>query len=165
MSIPDRLMRKYYELCTDMTPGEISTLFAIDDQVFDKAIYLSKSAPEGIHPRLLKVKLARRIVEDFYSKREAEAAEEEFSRIFQRKEAPENVEEKTIPGGSWMLSRVLVHVMLAPSMAEARRLIEQGGVSVDGERASEASSQLDLQPGRSALIKVGKRRFVRVRGE
>jgi tyrosyl-tRNA synthetase len=97
-----------------MTLGEIDTLFAIDDYVFDSPTDLSKPAPEGNHPRLLKVKLARRIVEDFYSKREAEAAEEEFSRIFQRKEAPENVEERTIPAGSWMLSRVLVHVMLAP---------------------------------------------------
>jgi tyrosyl-tRNA synthetase len=165
MSIPDRLMRSYYELCTDMTLGEVNTLFAIDDYVFDNPTDLTKPAPEGNHPRLLKVKLARRIVEDFYSKREAEAAEEEFSRIFQRKEAPENVEEKTIPAGFWMLSRVLVHVMLAPSMAEARRLIEQGGVSVDGERRTEASSQLNLRPGKTALIKVGKRRFVRVRGE
>jgi tyrosyl-tRNA synthetase len=164
MSIPDRLMRRYYELCTDMTSGEITSHFGMDD-FFDNPTDLSKPAAEGKdHPRLLKVQLAGRIVEDFYSKQEAENAEEQFNRVFQRKEAPENVEEKTVPSGSWMLSRVLVHVMLAPSMAEARRLIEQGGVYIDGERRTEASSQLDLYLGQTVLIKVGKRRFLRLTG-
>jgi tyrosyl-tRNA synthetase len=60
------------------------------------------------------------------------------------------------------LPRLLVELQLAPSMAEARRLIEQGGVYVDGERASQAD--LDLSAARAFLIQVGKRRFVRVRG-
>ena len=164
MSIPDKLMRRYYELCTDMTPGEIVTLFGVDD-VPGNPVDLSRQVTEGKeHPRLLKVRLARRIVEDFHSREEAEAAEEEFNRIFQRKEAPENIKERTVPVGSWMLPRVLVEVELAPSMGEARRLIEQGGVYVDGERRTDVSSQIDFHSGQTVLIKVGKRRFLRVRG-
>jgi tyrosyl-tRNA synthetase len=163
MSIPDGLMRRYYELCTDMTHREINTLFGVDDSL-DNPVDL-KAVPEGKeHPRLLKVRLARRIVEDFHSRKDAVEAEEEFNRIFQRKESPKNVEERTVPAGSWMLPRVLVEVALATSMAEARRLIEQGGVYIDGERCTDVSSQLDLDLGQVVLIKVGKRRFLRVRG-
>ncbi|MBA3767993.1 MAG: hypothetical protein H0W99_13625 [Acidobacteria bacterium] len=164
MSITDDLMRRYYELCTDMTPGEITTLFGVDD-LLDNPVDLSNPAPEGKeHPRLLKVRLARRIVKDFYSEMEAETAEEEFNRIHQRKEAPEHIEERTVTSGSWKLPRLLVEVLLAPSMAEARRLIEQGGVYVDSERATRADYELELSEGRIVLIKVGKRRFLRVRG-
>ena len=162
MSISDELMRSYYELCTDMSEAEINTLFALDD-VFENPIDLTKSGPAGYHPRLLKVQLARRIVKDFYSEQDAKAAEEEFNRIFQRREAPENVDEKTVPKGSWMLRRLLVAVELAASMADARRLIDQGGVYVDGERRSHSDFQLDLNAGTSVLLKVGKRRFLRVK--
>jgi tyrosyl-tRNA synthetase len=164
MSIPDKLMRRYFELCTDLTDGEINTRFALHE-VFDNPVDLSAPPLEGgEHPLLLKVELARRIVEDFYSKRDAQAAEAEFNRIIRRKEVPEKVEERTVPAGSWMLPRVLVEVALAPSMAEARRLIEQGGVYVDGERRTDGSSQLGLHSGQTVLIKVGKRRFLRIRG-
>ena len=161
---PDELMRRYYELCTDMTPGDITRLFGVD-QVLGQPRDLSKPAPEGMeYPRLLKVRLARRIVEDFYSKRDADAAEQEFNRIFRLKETPENVEELSVTSGSWKLPRLLVEVLLAPSMAEARRLIEQGGVYVDGERRTQVNYEVDISAADAVLIKVGKRRFLRVRG-
>jgi tyrosyl-tRNA synthetase len=83
--------------------------------------------------------------------------------MFRSKQAPEVIEERTLSTGSWKLSRLLVELELAPSMGEARRLIQQGGVYVDGERSGE--QDLNLTPERTFLLQVGKRRFVRVSGE
>ena len=79
-------------------------------------------------------------------------------------ETPDDVEERSVPSnsGSWDLSQLLVTVGMAESKAAARRLIDQGGVSIDGEKQTLANSATPSQTGRSILIKVGKRRFVRV---
>ena len=147
MSITDDLMWRYYELCTDLSVPEIATL-----------------REGGRNPRDVKVDLAKRIVADFYSEGEARKAEEEFNARFRDKQTPEDIEERTLAGGSWKLPRLLVELQLAPSMAEARRLIEQGGVSVDGERRTQTDTEVSLSADRSLLIQVGKRRFVRVNG-
>ncbi|HYY96583.1 MAG TPA: S4 domain-containing protein, partial [Pyrinomonadaceae bacterium] len=108
--------------------------------------------------------LAKRIITDFHSKAEADAAEEEFNRVFRRKEVPDEIEERTVAAGSWKLPRLLVEVGLAPSMAEARRLVEQGGVRLDGERAARAETEVEVSADGALLVQVGKRRFLRVRG-
>jgi tyrosyl-tRNA synthetase len=117
----------------------------------------------GKNPRDIKVALAKSIVSDFYSTAEASQAEEEFNLIFRRKQAPDDVEEQTVQAGPWKLAKLLVETGLAPSMGEARRLIEQGGVSVDGEKYSQTNSEVTLEPEVSRLIQVGKRRFLRIR--
>lgn len=145
MSISDELMWRYYELCTDLSLPQIEAL---------------KHSERN--PRDTKAELAKRIVADFYSEAEARAAEEQFNLLFRQKQAPDDVEERTVASGPWKLPRLLVELQLAPSMAEARRLIEQGGVYIDGERAPQ--TDLDLSAERSLLLQVGKRRFVRVKG-
>ena len=147
MSITDDLMWRYYELCTDLSPTEIAALRASDR-----------------NPRDIKVDLAKKIVADFHSPAAATKAEEEFNAIFRSKQTPDDIEERTLAAGSWKLPRLLVDLSLAPSMAEARRLIEQGGVSVAGERRSQVDFQFELGAD-PVLIQVGKRKFVRVRGE
>ena len=144
MSISDELMWRYYELCTDLSLPQIEAL-----------------KRDGRNPRDTKAELAKQIVADFYSEADARAAEEQFNLMFRSKQAPDDVEERSVAAGSWKLPRLLVELQLAPSMAEARRLIEQGGVYVDGERAPQ--SDLELSKGRAFLVQVGKRRFVRVR--
>ncbi|HEY0080849.1 MAG TPA: tyrosine--tRNA ligase [Pyrinomonadaceae bacterium] len=151
MSISDDLMWRYYTLLTDLRPEELTALRA------------SAEAGER-NPRDLKVELAQRIITDFHSGTDARAAAEEFARIFQRKEAPEEVEERILhpnPLG-WDLSHLLVTVGLANSKAEARRLIQQGGVYIDGERQELSNSITTWKEGMTALIRVGKRRFIRV---
>jgi tyrosyl-tRNA synthetase len=151
MSISDELMWRYYELCTDLSIAEIASLRA--------------SAEQGRrNPRDIKVELAKRIVTDFCSEAEARKAEEEFNAVFRNKQAPDDVEERVLTVGAWKLPRLLVELELAPSMAEARRLIEQGGVYVEGERRTQSDFELNLSGDQSYLIQVGKRRFVRVRG-
>ncbi|HVF51345.1 MAG TPA: tyrosine--tRNA ligase [Pyrinomonadaceae bacterium] len=151
MSISDELMWRFYELCTDLRPEEIAALRASTD------------AGER-NPRDLKVELGKRIIADFYSTADAQAAVDEFARVFQRKETPDEVEERTIAATVWKLPRLLVETALAPSMSEARRLIEQGGVRLDGERRARVEDEVEITTGRAVLIQVGKRRFLRVRG-
>ncbi|MCM3900608.1 MAG: tyrosine--tRNA ligase [Pyrinomonadaceae bacterium] len=152
MSISDDLMWRYYELLTDLSTTEIAAL--------------RDSATRGErNPRDLKADLAKRIIADFHSKDAADAAEEDFVRRFRNKETPDQVEEHALPSNhpeGWDLSHLLVTVGMAESKAEARRLIQQGGVTVDGERQTAANSLTVWKPGMSTLIKVGKRRFVRI---
>jgi len=154
MSISDDLMWRYYELLTDLKAGQIAAL--------------KNGAEKGErNPRDIKAELAKSIISDFYSSDDAKDAEEEFNRIFRRKEAPELLEESAVNSGTWELKQLLVEIGLASSKGEARRLIEQGGVSVDGERCDPKINKYYIlradRPGYD--IKVGKRRFVRVRGK
>jgi tyrosyl-tRNA synthetase len=151
MSISDTLMWRYYELLTDLRAEEINALRAAAD------------AGER-NPRDIKVELAKRIIADFHSPSAAEAAEEEFNRIFKRKEAPDEIEERTVAATDWGLRALLVETGLATSNAEARRLIEQGGVSIDGNLITTPNHIEPVKQGTTITIKVGKRRFLRVRG-
>jgi len=147
MSITDDLMWRYYELCTDLSVAEIAALRNGDR-----------------NPRDIKADLAKRIVADFYSEAEARKAEEDFNAMFRNKQTPEDIEERTVASASWKLPKLLVELGLVPSMAEARRVIEQGGVYVDGERRTQTDFEVGISADRSVLVQVGKRKFVRVRG-
>ncbi|HET6890879.1 MAG TPA: tyrosine--tRNA ligase [Pyrinomonadaceae bacterium] len=154
MSISDDLMWRYYELLTDLRTDEIATL--------------RKSASNNeVNPRDLKINLAKRIITDFHSATAADDAESQFKRIFVQKELPDEIEERTVSPAVWELKNLLVELGLASSKAEARRLIEQGGVYVDGERCDPKMNQsFSLRPELPGHdIKVGKRRFVRVRAK
>ncbi len=151
MSISDDLMWRYYELCTDIPTSVIRTL--------------RESADEGErNPRDIKADLAKLIVADFYSDAEARKAEQEFNAMFRNKQVPDDVEERAVTSGAWKLPRLLVELALVPSMAEARRTIEQGGVYVEGERRAQTDFEVGVSKDQSLLIQVGKRKFVRVRG-
>ena len=155
MSISDELMWRYYELLTDLRVEEIAALRA--------------AAERGEkNPRDIKADLAKRLVTDFHSTVDADHAAEEFDRVFKQKQVPEEIEERTLPSNhpkGWDLSHLLVTVGLADSKADARRLIQQGGVYVDGERQTTINSITLWKPGMTTILQVGKRRFVRVRFE
>jgi tyrosyl-tRNA synthetase len=152
MSISDDLMWRYYELLTDLSADEIK-------RMRDEATAGSRN------PRDLKVELAKRIIADFHSSAEANAAEDEFNRVFKQKQTPDEIEERGVLAEKWKLPRLLVETSLASSVAEARRLIEQGGVRLEGERVTDVNHEVDLSAGRAALIQVGKRRFMRIKGK
>ena len=145
MSISDDLMWKYYTLCTDLTIDQIKAL-------------------RGSHPMEAKRNLAKLIIRDFYDKAAAEAAEQEFRRIFSERQTPTEIEEKQLPASSepQLLSKVIAAAGLAPTNKEAQRLIAQGGVLVDDLKVDNLRHALDAAGGKSYLLKVGKRRFARV---
>lgn len=151
MSISDDLMWRYYELLTDLSVNDIK--------------WMRERAEAGEdNPRDFKVGLAKRIITDFHSSADAAAAEDEFNRVFRRKEVPDEIEERAVASQVWKLTRLLVETGLASSMSEARRLVEQGGVRVEGERITRADADTELSANSALLIQVGKRRFLRVRG-
>ena len=149
MSVSDELMWKYYELLTDFGADEINA-----------RRFRCESGAEN--PRDAKVELAKTIITDFHSRAAANEAADEFDRRFVRKEIPDEVEEKRVDPGSHQVTELLVTLGLTASKAESKRLIDQGGVKVEGERVSNYSAELtiDKEP---KLLQVGKRKFVRVR--
>jgi len=148
MSISDELMWKYYELLTDLSLSDISNL---------------KSQIEaGENPRNIKVNLAKLIINDFHSADAANAAEEDFNRRFVQKEVPDDIEERTIATGIYKLADLLADTGLVASKGEARRLIEQGGVKINGEKACAATAELDVN-AEGVLLQVGKRKFLKVK--
>lgn len=148
MSISDDLMWKYYELLTDMSVSDISDLNA-------------KCESGSENPRNTKVGLAKLIIKDFHSAVAASEAEDEFNRRFVQKEIPDEIEEKLMSAGSYKLADLLAETGLAASKGEARRLIDQGGVRVDGEKATAANADINVD-SKGVLFQVGKRRFLKV---
>lgn len=144
MSISDELMWRYYELLTDLTPAEIDRMRHSNE-----------------NPRNHKARLAKMIIQDFHSAEEARKAEEEFNRLFVKKELPEGIEEKPLQAGKYTLSELLVQVELAESKKEAKRLIEQGGVRINGERVSDVKAEINLK--NELVIQVGKRKFLKLK--
>ncbi|HEV7699160.1 MAG TPA: tyrosine--tRNA ligase [Pyrinomonadaceae bacterium] len=148
MSISDELMWRYYELLTDLGPTQISDLRSQIDA--------------GENPRNVKVALAKLIIEDFHPQAEADAAEDEFTRRFVQKEVPDEIDERTIAAGAHNLAQLIADTGLAASKGEARRLIEQGGVKVNGEKATAANADIDVTAD-GVLLQVGKRKFLKVK--
>ncbi|MCY7348394.1 MAG: tyrosine--tRNA ligase, partial [Pyrinomonadaceae bacterium] len=144
MSVSDDLMWKYYELLTDIAPSEIEAM---------------KSSSEN--PRNLKVNLAKQIIKDFHSPEAAAKAEAEFNRRFVKKEIPDEIKEVQIAAGNYKLIDLLFNTNLAASKGEAKRLIEQGGVKIGGEKISNVSAEIRFSD--EILLQVGKRKFLRVK--
>ena len=148
MSIPDPLMWDWYLLLTDLPQGEI-------------AARRQRVEAGELHPKAAKQELARRLVAQFHGGEAARQAEAEFEAVFAGGGVPDEVPEKELDG-TWPLARLLTAAGLAPSNGEARRLIQQGAVAVDGERATDPALEFAPRP-EPYLFKVGKRRFARVR--
>ncbi len=151
MSISDDLMFTYYELCTGITPTELRRL---REEVGDGRR----------HPKSAKEDLAKTLVREFHGARKAAAAAREFERIFTRKGRPDEIPEIRIPCGKeplW-LPGLLVRLELARSRNEARRLVQQGGVYLDGQRVQDVDLELSAASPGEHLFKVGKRRFARI---
>ena len=146
MSISDDLMWRYYELLTDSTAEEIERM-----------------KTSGENPRNIKVNLAKLIIKDFHSSESASEAEEEFNRRFVKKEIPDEIEETQIAAGNYKLVDLLVQTNLAASKGEAKRLIEQGGVKVGGEKTLNVIAEIEIKDG--ILLQVGKRKFLRVKAD
>lgn len=150
MSITDERMWRYYELLTDRSPEEISRL--------------RQGVEEGrLHPMKLKGDLARQIVEDFHSAQASKQAEAHFARVFQQREVPEEMPDFRISTeGPLALAEIIARVGFAPSKSEARRLLKQGGVTVDGEKVVEVACVIEPARTQEFILRVGKRRFGRI---
>jgi tyrosyl-tRNA synthetase len=150
MSISDPLMFRYYELLTD------EPLSQIEDW--------KKEAKEGrINPKDLKSRLARSIAADFWGEKEAEKAAEEFERIFKNGELPSEIEEITVKPARTLLIDLLVDKNIFPSRGEAKRVIRQGGVYLDGQRIEDIQLNIDMKKRTESILKIGKKKFYRLK--
>jgi tyrosyl-tRNA synthetase len=148
MSISDELMWRYIELLTFEPPGTVQRW--------------KEEVRSGRNPRDVKAAFAREIVARFHGAAGAEAALADFEARFRRDEIPPDIPEVSLDaaGGALALSQVLKQAGLTASASEAMRMIEQGGVKIDGEKISDKSRR--LPPGTCAVIQVGKRKYARV---
>ncbi len=144
MSIADSLIMDYFELLTDVPDEEL-------------AKFKKQLADENFNPMTLKKRLAREIIVQLYSRKEADEAEKHFEKVVQKKEVPDEIQEFKI-SADIPISRLLVDAALAVSRSEANRLIQQGAVSIDGVKVTDANQLVE----KDIIIKVGKRRFVKV---
>ena len=150
LSIPDKLIYEYFVLTTNVSLAELQEIKAQLDN-------------PKTNPRDLKRRLARELVTLYQSEEAALAAQEEFDRIFVKKDLPDEIPEIIIAtdNGAISIIKLLTETKLVSSNGEARRMIEQGGVSVDGERIADDKAKIPIHDG--TIVKVGKRKFVRIR--
>lgn len=135
MSISDELMLKYYEILTDADLAQIKAL----------------------HPKEAKLQLGEQIVSQFHSKDKAKEARVEFEKIFSRRDVPQDVVEYKVLADNEKIIDILVKSKLVDSKAQARRLMVQGGLTMDKERITDEN-----WPIKAGVLKVGKRRFLRI---
>jgi tyrosyl-tRNA synthetase len=149
LRIPDNLIYTYFELASDVSNTELAE---IKRQLQDSTL----------NPRDLKRRLARTLVTMYHNSSEAQNAEAEFDRIFIDKDVPDVIEEFPLSknASESTIVGLLALTKLSSSKSEARRLIEQGGVSIDGERVTDLNAAI---PGnREFILKVGKRKFLKI---
>jgi tyrosyl-tRNA synthetase len=147
MSIPDAAMMGYYRLLTRFAPLQITEV--------------ERTLQSGaLHPRDAKMKLAREIVEVFHGAAPAASAEEHFRRVFQREELPEDIPVLMIQGAPHLADLLAEH-KLAKSRSDAKRLMEQGGVRLNGVTIRDPNTQVSTQD--EPVLQVGKRKYVRLK--
>jgi len=150
MSIADALMQPYYELVTDRTPREIEAL-------------KKEVAGGALHPMDAKMRLAREVIAGFHGEDAARKAAENFQRVFRDRQVPEEAPAVKVPRGpAKKLPALLVDLKLMASKSEAQRLIEQGGVEIDGVRMDDPRKEIDFNKSAEFLLRAGKKKFLRV---
>jgi tyrosyl-tRNA synthetase len=145
MSISDGMMENYYTLLTDLPMDRIAELTNSDKT----------------HPKQAKVLLGKTIVAQFHGPRAAEAAAAEFEKVFAQGQLPEDMSEIALPPLPMNLKNLLTTCRLVETGGEAKRMVQQGGVSIDGQKASDPNTEVTPRDG--MVVQVGKRRFARLR--
>ncbi len=151
MSVSDAMMWRYYELLTDLTVTGVAALKA-------------EVEAGARHPRDVKSELAKQLVADFHSQSAAQQAESEFTRRFREHQTPTDIETRAIhlSEPTIKLLDLLVQTDLAASKAEARRLLAQGGIRLNGEKVGDPQAQLNTTEMREVLLQVGKLKFLKI---
>ncbi|MDN5324326.1 MAG: tyrosyl-tRNA synthetase [Thermosipho sp. (in: thermotogales)] len=150
MSIPDSLITKYMRLLTDIPEEEIEN--------FEKEMSCGK-----INPRDVKMRLAREIVSFFYNEELAKKAEENFVKVFRKKEIPDEMPEISLAAGIYNIVDLIEKLKILPSRSEIKRTIMQGGVYFDGQRVSNFKDNVKIE--NEHLIRVGKRKFYKIKAK
>lgn len=149
MSMRDEMIIQYFELATDISISEIK-------------IMAKNLKSEKINPRDVKMRLAKEIVKIYHGEKNAIEAEEHFIKIVQKKETPEKVENMKLKVESINIVDLLVEANLAASKGEARRLIQQNGIKIDGKIIDDITKKIKITKN-GILLQRGKRRFIKIK--
>lgn len=144
MSMRDELISKYYLLCTDVSTEEIKK---VEEEMLSGML----------NPRDVKMRLAKEIVKMYHSTEAADKAEEYFITAFQKKEIPDEIEEISVTKGEKLMD-VLAEKGIVKSKSDFRRLVDEGAVTCDGEKITDANFVLEA----GGIFKIGKKRFVKM---
>ena len=149
LSIPDTLIYDYFLLATDVSVAELGSLKKDLDG-------------KAVNPRDIKRRLARTLVTMYHDEASGAAAEQEFDKIFIKKDVPDDVQEFQYRAANDEIGilQLLSDTKMAASKGEARRLVEQGGVSIDGVKVADINARIELL--KPIILKVGPRRFLKV---
>jgi tyrosyl-tRNA synthetase len=152
MSIADELMPVFFELCTDVPLTDIAEI-------------KRELQCGAIHPMDVKKRLAREIVTIYHSEAAANEAQSEFERVFSQREIPEDmptceINDDDLEDGAIRLVKLLITAGMATSNSEARRLIQQGAVTIDGEKLTDPLAA--IQPCDGQVLRAGKLKFARI---
>ena len=150
MKLSDELMFRYYELLTPKTTQEIKQM-------------KNQMEQGSVHPKVIKMELAHFFVSQFYSEKKANQAQEEFERIFSNKGLPDHIPEVILKPQIIWICQMLKDINIVSSTSEARRLIQSQAVSLDGEKVSDFQLKLDLKSHKVIIVKVGKKKFSKVK--
>ncbi len=145
MSISDEMMENYFTLLTDLPAEKIKELVS----------------PNKTHPKEAKVLLGKTIVKQLYGNDAANLAAEQFEKVFAQKQLPDEMPVVEIPAEPIMASKLLVQCGLVPSGSEAKRLVKQSAVNIDGGKIADPNEQ--ISPKNGMVIQVGKRRFAKLK--
>lgn len=146
MSIPDNMITRYFSLLTDTSKEDLER--------FDKEI-----AEGTINPRNLKMQLAHTITEEYHGKDGADKAQEEFINVVSNKGIPEDIEEVQVENGKGILD-LLVELNFVSSKGEAKRLIQGGGVKIDGEKIADMTYTISFDD--NVVLQAGKRKYAKL---
>ena len=146
MSIPDTLITRYYELLTDVSDEELKT---IDEQIKTNAV----------NPRDIKLKLAHTITEEYHGREGADKAQEEFINVVSNKGIPEDIEEVKIENGKNIID-ILVDLKFVQSRGEGKRLIQGGGIKINGEKIADMAYTVEISE--PVILQAGKRKFAKL---
>jgi len=147
MSIPDDVIITYFELATSASDEKIAEI--------------KKALDSGENPRNLKMQLASQIVTEYHSAEAANTAEEYFTKTVSNKEIPDDIELKTFTQDSINILELLASTGMVASKGEARRLVTQGGVKINGEKIDSIEHEINLTS--ESTIQAGKRKFLKVK--
>ena len=147
MKIPDNLIIKYYELCTDVHPDQIDII--------------KQRLQNGENPRDIKMELAKEITGLYHNREEVEKAEETFKKAFQQQEAPEDIPQLSFDSNMENVGQAIVDAIMSSgkykSKAEIRRLMQQGAIRINGQRIKDIKEITNVSP--KSIIQVGKGKF------
>jgi tyrosyl-tRNA synthetase len=150
MSIPDDLILRYYQLCLDYNEKSIKEL--------------KKEMEAGKNPRDVKMELAEKVVSLYHDEKAAENAKKEFIKVFSKNKEPEDIKEMKVEKGKkiWIVE-LLEKAGFVESRGEARRLIKNGALKIDGKKVTDFT--LNISFDKDTVVRVGKLRFIKIKPE